>query len=99
MVWASTYVLHPMIRRAFLRRMAHAAMAGMLGVELLARAPEVDDDVYGMSMMEACGPYQLERNRQLATRLEYFALGDHVPPTGTIVAIDYRDSTITIDWT
>ena len=33
-----------MIRRAFLRRMAHAAMAGMLGVELLTRAPEVGWD-------------------------------------------------------
>ena len=33
-----------MIRRAFLRRMAHAAMAGMLGVELLTRAPRFVDD-------------------------------------------------------
>ena len=30
-----------MIRRKFLRRMAHAAMAGMLGAELMWRAPEV----------------------------------------------------------
>lgn len=28
-----------MIRRAFLRRMASAAMAGMLGLELMSRAP------------------------------------------------------------
>ncbi len=33
-----------MIRRAFLRRMAHAAMAGMLGVELMVRAPTVISD-------------------------------------------------------
>ena len=30
-----------MIRRAFLRRMASAAMAGMLGLELVSRAPKV----------------------------------------------------------
>ena len=30
-----------MIRRAFMRRMAHAALAGMLGAELTWRAPAV----------------------------------------------------------
>ena len=33
-----------MIRRAFFRRMAHAAMAGMLGAELMLRAPRLVDD-------------------------------------------------------
>ena len=33
-----------MIRSAFLRRMAQVAMAGMLGAELMLRAPKVDKD-------------------------------------------------------
>ena len=44
-----------MIRSAFLRRMAHAAMAGMLGVELLARVPRwiKDEGFYqGMTYFE-----------------------------------------------
>ncbi len=35
-----------MIRRAFLRRMAHAAMAGMLGAELLLRAPSFEPEPF-----------------------------------------------------
>ncbi len=34
-----------MIRRTFLRRMAYAAMAGMLGAELAWRAPKMPDPV------------------------------------------------------
>ena len=34
-----------MIRRSFLRRMAYAAMAGMLGAELAWRVPKWDFDV------------------------------------------------------
>ncbi len=32
-----------MIRRAFIRRMACAAMAGMLGLELATRAPKMEE--------------------------------------------------------
>ncbi len=40
-----------MIRRAFIRRMASAAMAGMLGLELLSRSPKVEtrDEVVYMT--------------------------------------------------
>ena len=35
-----------MIRRTFLRRMASAAMAGMLGAELMWRAPKVQGNAW-----------------------------------------------------
>ena len=72
-----------MIRSAFLRRMAQVAMAGMLGAELMWRAPKVAftatealarlDNLprfYGVGIMDLMVEEQVYINRVHAARLE-----------------------------
>ena len=67
-----------MIRRAFLRRMASAAMAGMLGLELMSRVPKAvgtsfggipPGGYYGVGIVELMEGDQRFINRLHAARL------------------------------
>ncbi len=80
-----------MIRRAFLRRMAHAAMAGMLGAELMLRAPKVEDE-------EVTVVEQWWGDDSHFREATYgMTVGDDAP-MGTIIAIDRENNTITMEW-
>lgn len=76
-----------MIRREFMRRMAHAALAGMFGVELLSRAPRLltPDPLIDSVATGTALPY-----------INFFEVGQSMG-VGTITAINYAKRTVTVD--
>lgn len=75
-----------MNRKVFMRRMAHAAMAGMLGVELLTRMPTMR-----RSDWEVLDYYDLRG-------VHLIDPGVAPQSVGEITAIDPENLTITVDW-
>ena len=75
-----------MIRRSFLRRMAYAAMAGMLGAELTWRAPKIEP-----SWVE----HQMFVNRQHSLILDH--IRDHPMGVMKITGVNYDTNTITVE--
>ena len=82
-----------MIRRTFLRRMASAAMAGMLGAELMWRAPKVD---YGVFALTEGTSHTFDVNVDEHVR-RYWALVRPRTQPLRVVDVDVDNSTITVE--
>lgn len=89
--WPASVGFDHMIRRAFLCRMAHAAMAGMLGVELMVRAPKVEGL---LKMVEGSSLEGLAPGHYVA-----YLSADQTKVVGgamVVEAVDYANKTITV---
>ena len=84
-----------MIRSAFLRRMAHVAMAGMLGAELAWRAPKISTLTVGQTYTWIKGVGMVEGTSP-GTYMATIPADQMIGKRLAVVGVDHEANTMTM---